>query len=258
MIFGLAALIAGIVFKVNGWKDVSSIFELSDADNLSIKDAGQALSLGAIIFGAFIFVLAIMGLIGGCCKVKCLLVFYAIIVLILLLAEIAVVIFVGVTAEKIEDETKKELGKKLLNVSYTEEFDLNADKNKDIKTWSLVFKTLKCCGVNNTHDFDLIPFYSSHRPPNYSNKSVNYVPITCCKDYDFEKKENLTLESTWNKYKTCLDASDVSKYYTDGCVDKVVNVVTGNKWIFIGVGIAIFVIELLVIAMSFYLCSRHD
>ncbi|KAH9504221.1 hypothetical protein Btru_064399 [Bulinus truncatus] len=73
--FGLAALIAGIVFKVNGWKDVSSIFELSDADNLSIKDAGQALSLGAIIFGAFIFVLAIMGLIGGCCKVKCLLVF---------------------------------------------------------------------------------------------------------------------------------------------------------------------------------------
>ncbi|KAK6963426.1 23 kDa integral membrane protein [Biomphalaria glabrata] len=251
LLFGLAALVAGIVFKVSGaWNTVSDFLKIAD-DSSEIKNAGEALALGAIIFGAIIVVIAITGCIGACCKVKCLLVLYGIVVIIILLAEIAVVIVVGVKSSAVEDETEKALLKTL------DKYKENSTDEMS-KAWSIVFKEFKCCGVKGREDFRnyTSSFYAKERPAQFRNNTTNYVPITCCKAFDFEKTKTLAA-ADFTSNQACL-SSNYTMAYDKGCVKSIINSVLDHKWAFIGVGIAIFFIEILVIAMAFYLCSRHD
>ncbi|KAK0054324.1 tetraspanin-9 [Biomphalaria pfeifferi] len=253
LLFGLAALVAGIVFKVGGaWSKVSDFLKIAD-ENSEIKNAGEALALGAIIFGAIIVVIAITGCIGACCKVKCLLVLYGIVVIIILLAEIAVVIVVGVKSSDVENKTDEALVKTLDKYKENSADDIS-------KAWSIVFKEFKCCGVKGKEDFrnytsGTSTFYATERPGLYKGPSY-YVPITCCSQFNFEEKKSLT-SADFDNNKNCLNATNNGSY-EEGCVKSIINSVLDHKWAFIGVGIAIFFIEILVIAMAFYLCSRHD
>ena len=70
-IFGLAVLVLGILFKL-GWDEVRKAFKDGESDNL--QQAGDTVAMGAIIFGAFILVISLVGCIGACGRVKCLLV----------------------------------------------------------------------------------------------------------------------------------------------------------------------------------------
>ncbi|XP_055865827.1 tetraspanin-3-like isoform X1 [Biomphalaria glabrata] len=250
LLFGLAALVAGIVFKVGGaWSTVSDFLKIAD-ENSEIKNAGEALALGAIIFGSIIVVIAITGCIGACCKVKCLLVLYGIVVIIILLAEIAVVIVVGVKSSDVENKTDEALLKTLVNYKENSTDDIS-------RAWSIVFKEFKCCGVKGNVDFRnyTSTFYANERPAQYKG-SIYYVPITCCSKFNFEAKKSLS-SSDFDTNKNCLTAPN-SEAYDKGCVKSIINSVLDHKWAFIGVGIAIFFIEILVILLAFCLCCRSD
>ncbi|XP_059143719.1 23 kDa integral membrane protein-like [Physella acuta] len=250
MIFGLAALVAGIVFKV-GWEDVRDVFDLPDIGG-DIQLAGDALAYGAIVFGAFILVLALLGCIGACCKVRVLLAVYAIVVIILLIAQVAIVVFVAVKGDFMKDKLEVELQGSLK--------EYKEDGKGKSTAWSSLFDFLECCGAKDPKDFrnltfanNAYPFYDSHRPDLFKGREL-YIPITCCKAWDYSK--TLSTDS-FNQNGACLNGT-AGKFYNQGCVDSVVDKVDSNKAILIGVGVAILVIELVVIVMAFFLCCRHD
>lgn len=251
MIFGLAILITGVIFKT-GWDDVRDAFvDKSETVDINLQSAGDTLGMSCIIFGAFMFVLSIMGCIGGCCKVKFLLVVYAIVVMIILLSQIVVVGLVAANGGDAEDKIKEGLQDSLN--------DYNESLSDDVsKSWSALFSTFECCGIDNrTADF---------APPSNFTKSpfrttaqkadMNPIPIACCRTFNYE--DNVQSAAVYTAQDICLTQKTAATSYEVGCETKLKDFIADNKNVVIGVGIAIFVVEIVVIIIAFFLCCRND
>jgi len=248
MIFGLAILIVGIVFKVDTWDKVRDAFvDNSDKVDINLQDAGDTLGLSCIIFGSFMVLLSLMGCVGGCCRVKFLLVVYAIIVLIILIAQIAVVGLVAANGSDAEDKLTEGLRDSLQ--PYRE--NLTDSRSKG---WAAVFSTFECCGIANKTD----GFSDMERDPRRSQVQMGQnplFPIACCKNYDYESSENQFSNDDIIK---CLNDGDTTKAYQDGCEAKVSDFITDNKVPLIAVGVTIFIIEIVCVMLAFFLCCRND
>lgn len=250
-VFGLAALIVGIIFKI-GWDEVRHAFgDHSENVDINLQEAGDAISTSAIVFGAFIVVLSLAGCIGACCRVKCLLVVYIIVVILLLIAEIIVVAIVASLASAGKDKLAEGLRDALKN--YHE--DGSDDKSKG---FGALFQKLECCGVTNyTSDFTTddasTPFYPARGRDLTKYPAV--IPITCCKNVDYEADFDAKY---FDKYADCLKAPTKDNAYTTGCLDEVYDEIGSHKAAVIGVAVTIFVIEILVVIMSCILCCRKD
>ncbi|GFS18935.1 tetraspanin [Elysia marginata] len=249
-IFGLAALIVGVLFKI-GWDEVRHAFaDNSEKVDINLQYAGDTLAYSAIVFGSFIVIVSLAGCVGACWRVKCLLTVYAIIVILLLIAEIIVVALAVKMGSDGRDQIADGLRDSLKN--YKE----NSTDSRS-KAFSALFSSLKCCGVENyTTDFTTDTkeiFY-----PALARDLTKYplvIPITCCRDVDYES--NLDA-SYFDKHSACLKSPTNENAYTKGCLDEIYDEIESNKAAFIGVGVTIFVIEVLVVVMSFILCCRED
>lgn len=255
LLFGLASLIVGIVFKV-GWDDVRDAFiDLADDVDVDLRSAGDVLGYGGIIFGSFIIVVSLLGCIGACCKVRVLLALYAIILLILVIGEVTIVALVATHVDKTESEIGKVLDKSL--EGYHED---SSDSDPRWKSFSAIFNKLECCGVNNySESFPYNKLYNNNTfiPSNLRNLTAYppKIPITCCKGFDYQAE----LKSDSFKEKgPCLTDPKDSNAYVQGCLPTIIEKIKDNKGILIGVGVAILVLELLMIFIAFFLCCRHD
>jgi len=253
MIFGLAILIVGIVFKVDTWDKVRDAFvDNSDKVDINLQDAGDTLGLSCIVFGSFMVLLSLMGCVGGCCRVKFLLVVYAIIVLIILIAQIAVVGLVAANGSDAEDKLTEGLRDSLM--PYRE--NLTDSRSKG---WAAVFSTFECCGIKNQtdgfSDMEFDPRRSTAQKPPILNPTF---PVACCTKvgYDYESASSFdydTIEIT-----NCLKGTNKDLSYQDGCEQKVSDFITDNKVPLIAVGVTIFVIEIVCVMLAFFLCCRND
>ncbi|CAG5120905.1 unnamed protein product [Candidula unifasciata] len=256
LIFGIAALAVGIVFKL-GWNDVREAFiDVSDKVEFDLQSAGDILGYTGIIIGAFIIIVSLLGCIGACCTLRILLGLYSIIVLILVAAEIALVALVATHA----DQTKESVSK-AMNDSLSGRYYENST-NDISKAYSALFSKLECCGISN---------YSENFPYDSGSKrnrgfiaapqrqlsgaiTAEYIPITCCKDFDY--KAVLTNE-IFVKQEQCLNSIPNPKFaYTEGCLDTLIDKIKDNKSILIGVGVAILVLEFTQSSCG-YLRIRH-
>ncbi|XP_005097791.2 CD82 antigen [Aplysia californica] len=250
MIFGLAVLIVGIIFKV-GWDEVRDAFvDNSDKVDFNLQNAGDTIGIAAIVFGCFMILLSIMGCIGGCCRVRVLLVIYAIVVLLLLIGQIAIVGYVAANGSDAEDKIKEGL-EKTLDGYYEDQRDSKS------KAWSAVFSTFECCGIaNRTEDFTSSSnFHMSNKRTATQAGDLNPIPIACCRSYDYESAQT---EDIFKKSDECLLKKTPKASYTVGCETEIKDRIVDNKGVVIGVGVAIFIIELLVVIMSFYLVCKKD
>ncbi|KAK3787182.1 hypothetical protein RRG08_009392 [Elysia crispata] len=250
-IFGLATLIAGIIFKL-GWDEVREAFvDNSEKVDLNLQYAGDTVAYSAIIFGSFIVMVSLAGCIGACCRVKCLLTVYAIIVILLLIGEIIVVALAAHMGSDSRNEISEGLKDSLKN--YYE----NSTESKS-RGFSALFSTLKCCGVEDyktdfTTNTPGLPFY-----PARARDLTKYplkIPITCCQGVDYEAAMDAKY---FDKHSKCLTSPDEDNAYVKGCLDSIEDEIDSNKSVLIGVGVTIFVIEILVVVMSFFLCCRDD
>ncbi|XP_062585812.1 tetraspanin-18B-like [Saccostrea cucullata] len=232
-ILGLGLLIGGILMKVN----VSAINdEVKPALNgitvssFKLGDLVDNLSILFIVMGVFVLLVAGLGLFGACCEVKCMLVVYAILVLVLFIIKVTAVALWFTMKGEVDKTVKFSLLKSLKDNYKT---DLINSSSVVSNAWNYMFMSLDCCGVNNSSDF--LGFSWTH--PGSSTST----PRTCCKNVDSTNYLRPACSSGYND-KGCYDAikDDISTY--------------GN--VFAGVGITVLFIELLAVIFAFMICCQ--
>ncbi|XP_033758862.1 tetraspanin-9-like isoform X2 [Pecten maximus] len=231
MLLGLGLLIPGILVQVNvdivNDKVMPLLNQLS-LGGLTFGNAANGLSVTLIILGAFILLVAALGAFGACCKNRCMLVVYAIIVAVFWIAQIVIVILWFVMRGKLESEAKAQLLSQLQN-NYKHD-DLTSHELST--AWNYLSIELKCCGVDAvtsaTNDYDGSVWQAG--------TPTAQIPKACC-------------GATVSDYTTYSNAACTdtvtSGYYATGCYQAVYDkVMTYSNW-FIGVGITLLVIEII-------------
>ncbi|KAK3594620.1 hypothetical protein CHS0354_015012 [Potamilus streckersoni] len=193
------------------------------------------LSLFSICLGCFIIVVAIMGAFGACCNVKCMLIVYAIIILFLLLAEIAIVALWAAMRNKVESLVTSEMKNAFKGY--------NGPSASDQETvgWNLLFIGMDCCGVVGPSN-DLDEFAST----NWTNsRSSDKIPYSCCKS---SKSNNYTSGSDTN----CTQS--FQNYRSNGCYKAIYSCFNEYSTAAIVIVALILAIEFIGMVLAFVLC----
>ncbi|KAK9505675.1 hypothetical protein O3M35_009670 [Rhynocoris fuscipes] len=186
--------------------------------------------------GGFIFLLSLLGYCGALRESKCLLGFYGLLLVIILLLEITAVGMAYVYKDKVESEMKSFL-KDSIDKYYV------ADKGKEngpTLLWNYMMAEMSCCGVDNYTDF-----YASD-----SFKETGYkVPPACCK-----MTSNTTLLD-----RDCPKSPKMeNSYMYTGCYKTFMERVSDHMNIVIYVVISVVIIELLSTFLAFCLCKSIE
>ena len=220
LLLGLGVGIIGLLFRFgtdlleDKLKDALKKLPVDGLGGGDIYEMVSSLSLLLIIVGFFICIVGALGCCVACCSNRVLLVLYAVIVFLLLIVQIAAVALFVGFTSSFDDALKTSF-KKVLNITY------NGDGDNDLKnSFNALFQTYECCGVEKYTDM-----------PNAAN-----LTVACCPNI----KNNVT----------CTEA----KAYTTGCYTKLKEKIEEYKNVFVGVGIAVLVFQLLCIIFSFCLC----
>lgn len=251
LIISLLLITAGVIAfyasKISAIKDVEDqIKEILESmsstagstnngfENFSITELFDGIGLGLIISGCVLLILSFFGCCGACCKFKTLIFIYALIITVMLVAEIIVVILLYAAPSTIEDHIKDGLLESLKNYK--------GFKSSEVATlgWMFVMKEMECCGVNGYKDFSLTHTTDWKSPGTVVTSSID-APLVCCKTEP---------SGTDNTAFNCARESTLD-IHTDGCFDKVWGMVLGNPTYAAIVYSAAFVFQLLLIIFSY-------
>lgn len=247
-LLGLGLLIVGALMKANVkivTDEVKPALNTVTVSSYKLGDLADNLSVVFIVIGVFIFIVAGLGLFGACCQNRCMLVTYAILVLILFIAKIAAIALWFTMQGEVEDKVKSEMLTSL-QTYFTD--DSVATGSEVSKSWNYMFMTLDCCAINKvtsgTNDFDESPWCKETGKS--CKDTIAEVPRTCCVNVDASTYTAATAPCT----------TGVSGYNTMGCYDALKAEIDSYSTPVIGVGITILVIELLAVIFAFVICKQ--
>lgn len=247
-LLGLGLLIVGALMKANVkivTDEVKPALNTVTVSSYKLGDLADNLSVVFIVIGVFIFIVAGLGLFGACCQNRCMLVTYAILVLVLFIAKIAAIALWFTMQGEVEDKVKSEMLTSL-QTYFTD--DSVATGSEVSKSWNYMFMTLDCCAINKvtsgTNDFDESPWCKDTGKS--CKDTLAEVPRTCCVNVDASTYTAATAPCT----------TGVSGYNTLGCYDALKAEIDSYSTPVIGVGITILVIELLAVIFAFVICKQ--
>lgn len=247
-LLGLGLLIVGALMKANVkivTDEVKPALNTVTVSSYKLGDLADNLSVVFIVIGVFIFIVAGLGLFGACCQNRCMLVTYAILVLILFIAKIAAIALWFTMQGEVEDKVKSEMLTSLQTYFTDDSVDTGSEVSK---SWNYMFMTLDCCAINKvtsgTNDFDESPWCKDTGKS--CKDTLAEVPRTCCVDVDASTYTAATAPCT----------TGVSGYNTMGCYDALKAEIDSYSTPVIGVGITILVIELLAVIFAFVICKQ--
>lgn len=247
-LLGLGLLIVGALMKANVkivTDEVKPALNTVTVSSYKLGDLADNLSVVFIVIGVFIFIVAGLGLFGACCQNRCMLVTYAILVLILFIAKIAAIALWFTMQGEVEDKVKSEMLTSLQTYFTDDSVDTGSEVSK---SWNYMFMTLDCCAINKvtsgTNDFDESPWCKDTGKS--CKDTLAEVPRTCCVDVDASTYTAATAACT----------TGVSGYNTMGCYDALKAEIDSYSTPVIGVGITILVIELLAVIFAFVICKQ--
>lgn len=248
LLMGLGLFIPGIVLQTNidfVSDEIKPVLDQVSVTGIALGDVVKNLGIGFIIVGVFVFLVAVLGLMGACCKSKCLLTIYAIIVLLILLSQIVVVILWFTMQNQLNSVVKDELTTSL-RTNFRED-RLNGS-NQLSNGWNYIFLSLKCCGVNAVRNGSAGDFANT---PNWGSKGSKKIPTSCCIG---------VTASNYTAPTTCTDNVATGTYYTSGCYDALLNKFDTSRYsnVFLGVGITIIIIEILAMLASICICRGQE
>lgn len=215
-----------------------------------------------IVLGIVAVIIAVFGFVGACCLIRWMLVVYAIVLIVLLLAEIGLIIFAAVYPNSFRDKIQETMFKTLKdgykNGIYVNGSQLIMPTGAVELAWDAVQFKEACCGAYN---------YSDYQSPDFNwNKQVMppetaVVPISCCKKADGAPDETPTKPADFQDYEQCLAGEKAyinSKNCYEALKDSIEDFIDQYKYIAIGIAVGIAVIELLLIIFAFCLCARAN
>ncbi|XP_064619345.1 tetraspanin-3-like [Lineus longissimus] len=189
-----------------------------------LSSAYYTLIPASILMGVavFMFILGLLGCIGGCKESKCVLAVFFTLLMVILLAEIAAgvlgIVYKAGIENNIETGMKSAFGNYSLEDTLTDEVDYMQNE-------------LKCCGLHNYTDWYDTPWGQNH---------TGVLPGSCC----------------GNGTGVVCEPGDV---YDQGCFDLLKNVFMRYFGIIAGVAVAFAVIQILgMIASCILMCRTKN
>ncbi|XP_061163805.1 tetraspanin-9-like [Saccostrea echinata] len=216
-------------------KDAGADANLND---FNIADFVGDATLAFIILGAFFFVLGILGCVGACCQVKCMLVVYVVFLVILLLVEITFIILIFAVRSEVDSWIKKPFKKAI-----KEEYKGIHSKESISIAINFVSVEFECCGVDNYSDFNSSTLWRNETV----NETNPLIPVICCKN------------RTSDAIKSCVENPNQNNSYAyQGCYNAIDNWLIKNQNIMIGVGAAVLAVELLLMIFALVVCKSGE
>lgn len=260
VVFALAGLLM-LAFGIAAAINPNSIVELfSYAPGISEKsmkagfDLEQTITNSAvfmIILGAVVAAVALFGCIGACCSVRWMLIIYIAVLIAILIAEVALIIYAAVFPEHLEEKTRPLMLQSLQK--YADDGTAYSDYNYTLPTgendlaWASLQFEAGCCGAYGYKDYQNVTFKKA-------GFIESQIPVSCCKLKDGPGKI-ATLRTDFENLDSCLKG--VEKFINDkDCYTAVEDLVKKYSRIAIGIAAAIIVIELILIGLALYLCRR--
>ncbi|XP_060082817.1 CD63 antigen-like [Ylistrum balloti] len=247
LIIGIALIIPGILMLTDIdllSENIKPLLEQISFNGVNLGNISGNLPIVFIFFGVAILFIATLGLIGACCKIKTLLVIYAIIVIILTVAEVVILVFFFVLRSHLDSTIKNEFASQLTS-KYTQDL---LDKSDTVSSsFNYMFMEAECCGVNavtsTTNDFDNSPWRSGAG-------SGKKIPKGCCKG---------VTEATYTTYSNpaCTDTATSGTYWPSGCYDVIMSTF-GTILNSMGyICLVAVLIQICIIVFTFLLCCSY-
>jgi len=256
---GLLMLAFGVAAAA---KPESIIQALSYTEDLTTKatEAGfdlpgsiQSSAVFLIVMGAVVAVLGLFGCIGACCKVQWMLGVYIIVLVIILLAEIALIIFGALFPDKFKSETQPAMQKTLwqfktdLRKNETTGM-LTASGDQTSISWSSMQAELRCCGATDWTDYMNVTFTKT-----FSEYPDAIVPVTCCR-LNNDPGSIPTKREDFEDLAKCQSPSPIGAIYEQNCYMALETVLKQYGRIGIGIAAAIIGIEVILILLAAWIC----
>jgi hypothetical protein len=273
--FGLAGLLMlafGIALVVAPQKVISflsttlSFNELTDGSGDLIVEIIKASGIFMIILGGIVTIIAFFGFFGACCESNCMLVTYAIILIIIVLAEVALIIFAAVYPTVFE-----KVGEQAFNETLMKEYKkdltlysngtLSVDKATPVETsWNAFQVKFNCCGSANFSDYQRFTWMKLDCEDPSKCPTASLVPLTCCK-----LKVGGQIPKTWDDFvdpRSCMETAAETSTNREGCSKKVINAakdyIMSFSKIAIGIAAGIVGLEIILITLAFIMCCCRD
>jgi hypothetical protein len=245
--FGIAAAVKPESI-VEIFSNVPRITQDASAAGFDLEETIQSSAVFMIILGAVVSAIGLLGCIGACCRVKWMLGIYITALFLILLAEIALIIYAAVFPDHLEKNTRPlmfESLQKYKNDGHltNDNYTLPSDET-DLAWASLQFET-GCCGAYGFKDYNNVTFTTA-RPGSYK------IPISCCKlvggpgRIPTKKSDFLDLDQCLKGMTEFINEKD--------CFTAVEELLKQYSRIAIGIAAAIIGVEIILILLSLYLC----
>ncbi|XP_076112148.1 tetraspanin-4-like isoform X1 [Mytilus galloprovincialis] len=244
ILLGLGLLIPGILVVLN--EDVINDDVLPALKSVSfgvtnLGDMAKGLSITLIVLGSFVLVLSLIGAIGACCKIRCLLIIYIIIVLILAIGKFVIVILWIIFNSDIESKLKTEMKSALLKFTTD---DLTTHELSS--GWNYLNMNLECCGIDavtgtgaDKNDYTNTVWYQG--------TGATELPTSCCPS---------ATSSSYTSTCSFIKTSAPTGHHSKGCYDAVKDFATKYSVAFICIGVFIVLTEIAAVIFACSLCKK--
>lgn len=227
---------------------------LGDA-NYIIKAAGGFM----IILGICVAVIGSVGFFGACCENKCLLIVYLIFIGLILVAQIALIIFAACYPNNLKNYIQQEMNKTLI-IDFTQDVrvypTVAIGSNYSFGySWAATQFGARCCGVYGKSDYTGARYNSDQRKIQLNAALIIQakVPISCCRLKDDVKfPDGIKDENSFTGLYQCL-TTGVTDVNEKDCYTSIDGMIMQASRIAIGIAAAIIGFEILIIIFGIIL-----
>lgn len=239
LIFWLAGV---VVLGLSIWMLTDATFYLSVTQHTSHYNTGLGLLLAA---GFLMFIVGFFGCCGAFRESTCLLVTFFWFLLIILVAEVAAAAWAYTNKDVLVERLRE-------NVKYTvkEEYYVVQSRTVTIDT---IQREFHCCGAEGPADWKHSKYDQQSSKGDgilslaASAVGVNFnIPSSCCRD----EGSDLCKVSQRGGYTSYVN----SEIYSEGCIDKLIEILRAYATVVTAVGITIGVLEVVGLVFSLLLC----
>jgi hypothetical protein len=251
--FGIAAAIKP-ESVVEIFSYAPGITEKSMNAGFNVEETIKSSAVFMIILGAVVSAMGLFGCIGACCENKCMLITYIGMLVAILIAEVALIIYASVSPGHLEKTTRPLMLKSLQK--YKNDGNAQGNYNYTLPTgetelaWASLQFEAGCCGAHGYADYKNVSFEKAGFTPDNAK-----IPVSCCK-LDGGPGRIATLRTDFKNLDKCLDGN-VEFINEKDCYTAVEDLLKKYSKVAIGIAAAIIVIEIILIGLAVYLCRNR-
>jgi len=255
VIIGVALLVIGIyVVKDPKMQQLRPLLnpDLTSKYSQSLSNL-EIFAIILIVIGGVLLAIGFLGCCGAIKGFRCLHALYAIIVGVIILAEIAIIVVYIVYQNRFQTEFVNKLEKSIVKYYVGTPVDNSTTINSISLSWDFLQFNLQCCGAVNQSDYLNTTKWNRINP--YQPNTTLTVPFTCCP---------LNATKNWNGLPTNMTEAITCAVtgvnaYPQGCYDRLMDLLaTYKKYIIIG-GVIVGFVEIIAFLFAILLiCRKGD